>query len=229
GEVNTRLGLNGIPALAEELIVARDLYLAEYSDIKVHFSHITTAGSVDLIRKAKAKGLKVSASVPAHHLLITDDSAETFDSNFKTNPPFRDQAHIDALISGLKDGTIDAIISDHEPHEIEAKYSEFSRAESGVLGLETAFSVAYEVLKNHIGLGEIIAKFTEGPRAVLNVDHPTIEEGETAELTIFSPSIDWQYNEEEIKSRSKNSPVIGRKLQGLPVAVINNGKLFLNA
>ncbi len=228
GQVNTRLGLTGSPALAEELIVARDLYLAEYSEVKVHFSHITTAGSVDLIRKAKDKGLKVSASVPAHHLLITDASAEAFDANFKASPPFRDQAHIDALIAGLKDGTIDAIISDHEPHEIEAKFSEFSRAESGIIALETAFSVAYEALKDHMNLDAIISKFTDGPRSVLSIAHPCIEEGKTAELTVFCPRIDWEYSKDDIRSKSKNSPVIGRKLQGLPVAVVNNGQLFLN-
>lgn len=228
GSVNTRLGLKGIPALAEDLIVARDLYLAEYSDVKVHFSHVTTSGAVELIRGAKKKVLKVSASVPAHHLLITDEAAEEFDSNFKTNPPFRDQTHIKALIAGLKDGTIDAIISDHQPHEIEAKFSEFSQAEAGIIALETAFSVAYQALKDHMELSEIISKFTSSPRSILKIESSSIQEGNKADLTVFCPSIEWEYKEEDIKSRSKNSPIIGRKLLGLPVAVVNNGRLFLN-
>jgi len=227
GEVNTRLGLKGIPALAEELIVARDLYLAEYLDVKIHFSHITTSGSVELIRNAKKKGMKVTASVPAHHLLIKDVAAENFDPNFKTTPPFRDKKHISALISGLKDGTIDAIISDHEPHEIEAKFSEFGKAASGIIALETAFSVAFEALRNEMDLSDIIAKFTSAPRDILHLKTPLIEEGNNAEITIFSPTINQKYTKEEIKSRSKNSPVIDRELQGLPIAIINNGQLFL--
>lgn len=229
GEVNTSIGLKGIPALAEEIKVARDVYLAEYSDVAVHFSHVTTRGSVELIRQAKAKGLKITASVPAHHLLLDDETTSSFDSNFKVSPPFRSSEHIDALKEGLADGTIDAIISDHEPHEIEAKFSEFGIAEPGIIALETAFSASMEALSDKMNLEQIIDKLTCNPREILNLNQPKIEEGENAELTVFAPTIKWNYVREEVKSRSHNSPLLNRTLTGLPVAVINNGKLYLNS
>ena len=229
GVVNTSLGLKGIPPLAEEVMVARDLFLAEYSTVPVHFSHITTKGSVHLIRQAKQKGLQVTASVPAHHLAIADDSISDFDSNFKVSPPFRDSEHITALIAGVADGTIDAIISDHEPQEIEAKFSEFSTAEPGIIALETAFSVALEALSSTMSIEDIIARFTIGPRKILGLPQSLIEAGQNAELTIFAPFISWTYTEDEIKSLSKNSPVLNKELTGLPVAIVNNGKLYLNS
>ncbi len=229
GEVNTSIGLKGIPALAEEIKVARDIYLAEYSDVAVHFSHITTKGSVELIRQAKAKGLKVTASVPAHHLLLNDETTKDFDSNYKVSPPFRNQEHIDALKEGLADGTIDAIISDHEPHEIEAKFSEFGIAESGIIALETAFSAALESLSDKLSLEQIIEKLTSNPRKILNLNQPKVEEGENAELTVFAPGITWTYIKDDVKSNSYNSPLLDRELTGLPVAVINKGQLYVNS
>ena len=229
GEMNTSIGLKGIPALAEEVIVARDLYLAEYSDVAVHFSHITTKGSVDLIREAKAKGLKVTASVPAHHLALKDEAIADFEPNYKVVPPFRSTEHIEALIEGVADGTIDAIISDHEPCEIEAKFSEFSAAEAGIISLETAFSVALEALSTKMKLEQIIEQFTTGPRKVLRIHTPTIQEGNTAEITVFTPTLKWVYNKQDIKSLSYNSPLIGAELTGLAVAVVNNGQLYLNS
>jgi dihydroorotase len=229
GAVNTSLGLKGIPALAEELAIARDIYLAEYSDVAIHFSHVTTKGSVELIRQAKSKGLKVTASVPAHHLLLTDENIKDFDSNYKVLPPFRDAEHIEALKAGLADGTIDAIISDHEPHEIEAKFSEFGIAEPGIIALETAFSSALKALNGKLSIEQVIEKLTIGPRKILQMNQPKIEEGELAELTVFAPSIGWKYEKSSIKSRSANSPLIGSELPGLPVAIINNGKLHVNS
>lgn len=228
GEMNTTLGLKGIPALAEEIKVARDIYLAEYSDVAVHFSHITTKGSVELIRQAKAKGLKVTSSVPAHHLLLTDESISEFDPNFKVSPPLRNQEHIDALKEGLADGTIDAIISDHEPQEIEAKFSEFGIAEPGITALETAFSAAIESLSDKLSLEQIIQKFTSNPRKILNLNQPKIEEREEAELTVFAPGITWTYTKDDVKSRSHNSPLLDRELTGLPVAVINKDQMYVN-
>lgn len=228
GEVSTRMGLKGIPALAEELVVSRDLYLAEYSNVPIHFSHVTSKGSVDLIRTAKKKGLRVTASVPAHHLLLNHELTEDFDGNSKVIPPFRDDMHIKALVKGLKNGTLDAIISDHEPQEIEAKFSEFTRAEFGIIALETAFSISLQALKDQMELEDIIHKFTVGPRAILKIEQPSIKKGNGAELTVFSPSIEWTVNSEEIRSLSKNTPLIGKQVLGLPIAVINNNQLFLN-
>lgn len=229
GAVNTSLGLKGIPALAEELMVARDIFLAEYTGTKIHFSHITTKGAVDLIRNAKAKGTPVSASVPVNHLLLSDKEIEGFDSNFKLSPPLRSREHIDALIDGLKDGTIDAIISDHEPHEVEAKFSEFNIAEAGIISLETTFSVALEALHGKLSIEEITEKLTTGPRGILNLDSKPIEIGSKADLTLFTPTLKWKYEKAEIKSKSYNSPYVGKGLTGLPIAIINNGKLYLNS
>lgn len=229
GDVNTRIGLKGVPALAEELAVSRDLYLAEYSDVPVHISHVTTAGSVELIRQAKKKGVKVTASVPVHHLLLTDETIKDFEPNFKVSPPFRSNEHLEALKAGLADGSIDAIISDHEPHEIEAKFSEFSIAEPGIIALETAFSTALESLAGKLKLEQILDKFTSDPRRILNLNQPKIQEGEAAELTVFSPSLKWTYTKDDIKSLSKNSPLIDRELTGLPIAAINNGKIYVNS
>lgn len=229
GEMNTSIGLKGIPALAEEVVVARDLYLAEYSDVAIHFSHITTKGSVELIRAAKAKGLKVTASVPAHHLYLKDEAIADFEPNYKVVPPFRSSEHIQALLAGVVDGTIDSIISDHEPCEIEAKFSEFSIAEAGIIALETAFSTALESLAGKMKLEDLIARFTSGPRKVLNIEAPTIKEGSKAEITIFTPSLNWVYEKADIKSLSKNSPLIGKEMSGLAVAIVNKGQLYLNS
>ncbi|MCF8464585.1 MAG: dihydroorotase [Flavobacteriales bacterium] len=229
GQMNTSIGLKGIPALAEEVAVARDLYLAEYSDVAVHFSHITTKSSVDLIRSAKAKELKVTASVPAHHLSLKDEAIADFDPNYKVVPPFRNSEHIEALIAGVADGTIDSIISDHEPCEIEAKFSEFSVAEAGIIALETAFSTALEALSGKMKLEEIIKTFTTGPRKVLNLQTPTIKEGNEAEITIFTPTLKWIYEKKDIKSLSSNSPLIGKEMTGLPVGIVNKGQLYLNS
>ena len=229
GEMNTSIGLKGIPALAEEVVVARDLYLAEYSDVPVHFSHITTKGSVELIRAAKAKGLKVTASTPAHHLSIKDEAIADFEPNYKVVPPFRSTEHIQALIAGIADGTIDSIISDHEPCEIEAKFSEFSIAEAGIIALETAFSTALEALSGKMKLEDIINRFTIGPRKVLNLDTPTIKEGNEAEITVFTPSLQWIYEKKDIKSLSNNSPLIGKEMTGLAIGIVNKGQLYLNS
>ncbi len=229
GEMNTNIGLKGIPALAEEVVVARDLYLAEYTDVSIHFSHITTKGSVNLIREAKAKGLKVTSSVPAHHLSLKDEAIADFEPNYKVVPPFRSSEHIEALIAGVADGTIDSIISDHEPCEIEAKFSEFSIAEAGIIALETAFPTALEALSNKMKLEEIIKRFTTGPRKVLHLETPTIKEGNEAEITIFTPSLKWVYEKKSIKSLSKNSPLIGKEMTGLAVGIVNKGRLYLNS
>ena len=229
GAVNTSIGLKGIPAMAEEIMVTRDLYLAEYANVSVHFSHITSKGSVELIRQAKSRGTKVTASVPAHHLYFTDEATSDFEPNFKVVPPFRSTEHQEALKSGLADGTLDAVISDHEPHEIEAKFSEFSIAEPGIISLETTFSIALEALSGAMKLDEIIALLTIGPRKVLNLETPTIEEGKAAELTVFAPFMKWTYDRKDIKSLSNNSPLIGKELTGLPVAIINQGKLHVNS
>ncbi len=223
GEMSTLLGMKGIPSLAEELMIARDLYLAEYTESKIHFSTISTTRSVELIRDAKKKGLKVTCDVAAHHLLLTDEALAGFDSQYKVKPPLRTQSDVDALIEGLKDGTIDAIVSQHTPHEVEFKDVEFEVAEFGIIALQTAFST---VLKAGLDLDLIVQKMAVKPREILNVEASIIIEGKKANLALLDPNEEWQYTKQNNQSKSHNSPFIGQNLKGKVVLVCNNNHLF---
>jgi len=223
GEMSTLLGMKGIPSLAEELMIARDLYLAEYTESKIHFSTISTTRSVELIRDAKKKGLKVTCDVAAHHLLLTDEALAGFDSQYKVKPPLRTQSDVDALVAGLKDGTIDAIVSQHTPHEIEFKDVEFEVAEFGMIALQTAFSTA---LKAGLDVNLIVQKMAVKPREILNVEASIIIEGKKANLALLDPNAEWQYTKQNNQSKSHNSPLIGQNLKGKVVLVCNNNHLF---
>ena len=223
GEMSTLLGMKGIPSLAEELMIARDLYLTEYTESKIHFSTISTSRSVELIRDAKKKGLKVTCDVAAHHLLLTDEALAGFDSQYKVKPPLRTQSDVDALIAGLKDGTIDAIVSQHTPHEIEFKDVEFEVAEYGNVALQTTFST---VLKAGLDLNLIVQKMAVKPREILNVEASIIIEGKKANLALLDPNAEWQYTKQNNQSKSHNSPFIGQNLKGKVVLVCNNNHLF---
>jgi dihydroorotase len=223
GEVSTMLGMKGIPSLAEELMIARDLYLAEYTDSRIHFSTISTSRSVDLIREAKAKGVQVTCDVAAHHLVLTDEELKGFDSQYKVKPPLRTQNDVDVLIKGLKDGTIDAIVSQHTPHEIEFKDVEFEVAEFGIVGLQTAFSLA---LKTGLDINTIINKIAVNPRKILGVDTTNIAEGKKANLVVFDMNEEWTYTKENNQSKSSNSPFIGQKLKGKVLLTYNNNQQF---
>ncbi len=226
--VSTSLGLPSIPTLAEDLIVMRDILTAEYTGGRVHIAHISSKNSVDLVRNAKAKGIKVTAEVTPHHFTLTDESVKSFDTNFKMNPPLRSKDDVDAMIEGLKDGTIDCIATDHAPHTIEEKEAEFIYAPNGILGLETALGLIMSELvhKGHLTFEDIVNKLVVNPRKILNLEVPKIEEGEKANLTIFDPDAIWTVDVSKFKSRSKNSPFDKRLLTGKPVAVINKSKMF---
>jgi dihydroorotase len=223
GEVSTSLGMKGIPSLAEELMIARDLYLAEYTGSKIHFSTISTIRSVELIREARKKGVSVTCDVAAHHLVLTDDNLSGFESNYKVKPPLRTRDDVNALIKGLKDGTIDAIVSQHTPHEIEFKEVEFEVAEYGITGLQTAFALA---LKAGLPIDLIIQKMAVNPRVILGIDVPVIAEGNKANLVVFDMGAEWEYNRANNRSRSYNSPFIGQTLKGQVLLTCNNNKLF---
>ena len=223
GEISTLLGMKGIPSLAEELMIARDLYLAEYTGSKIHFSTISTTRSVELIREAKRKGLEVTCDVAAHHLVLTDEALKGFDSLYKVKPPLRTQDDVDALIDGLTDGTIDAIVSQHTPHEVEFKNVEFEVAEYGIIGLQTALSLA---LKAGLDVNLIVQKLAIGPREILNVDIPAIAEGEPANLVLFDTGADWEYTSKNNRSKSYNSPFIGQNLKGKVLLTINNNQVY---
>ncbi len=225
GAVSTLLGMKGIPSLAEELMIARDLYLAEYTDAPIHFSTISTARSVELIRDAKTKGLKVTCDVAAHHLVLTDEALLGFDSQYKVKPPLRTQVDVDALLQGLNDGTIDAIVSQHTPHEIEFKDVEFEIAAFGIIGLQTAFSLA---VKAGLPAELIIEKMAVNPRKILNVEQPVLNEGQTANFVLFNTDAEWTFDKQTNRSKSANSPFFNQNLKGKVLLTFNNGKLQKN-
>lgn len=227
GYVSTTLGLRGISALTEAIMVQRDIELAEYADSRVHIVNISTAMSVEKIRKAKKKGVKVTASVPALNLLYDDSVLSDFDSNFKVLPPLRSKKDIKALKAGLKDGTIDLITSNHVPLEEEAKKLEFPYAKFGAIGLETAFAVAYTALKDVLTIDELIGKLSIQPRKLLNLPALSVEEGAKANLSLFTPETEWTVTPGHFYSRSHNTPLIGKELQGMVVGIIRGSKVVL--
>ncbi len=228
--VSTQLGLPSIPTVAEDLIVMRDILMAEYTGAKLHIAHISSKRSVEMVRDAKKRGVKVSAEVTPHHFTLTDESLKDFNTNLKMNPPLRSKKDVEAIIEGLKDGTIDCIATDHAPHTIESKDVEFIYAPNGIVGLETALGLAVTELveKGHLTLEQLIEKFAVNPRKILNISVPEIKEGEAANLTIFAPEEEWIVNVTKFKSRSYNTPFNNKKLTGKPIAVINKSKLYID-
>ena len=224
GVMSTILGMKGNPALAEEVMVARDLYLAEYNETPIHFSTISTGRSVELIRKAKKRGIKVTCDVAAHHLIFSDEDLRGFDSQFKVKPPLRNKENIKALLEGLSDGTIDAIVSQHTPHEIEFKNVEFEVAENGITGLQTLLPM---VLKAGLSVEQIVEKLAVNPRKIVNLAVPEIKEGEKANLVLFDPEAKWEFNDETNLSKSKNSPLMGQSIKGKVNAVFNNDQYMI--
>jgi len=222
GIVATRLGLKGIPALAEELQIARNLFLLEYTGGKLHIPTISTAKSVQLIKDAKAKGLQVTCSVSVHQLVLTDEMLDGFDTRYKVSPPLRTDADRKALLKGIKDGVIDMITADHNPMDIEHKKMEFDLAKSGTIGLESAFGALNTVLP----LETVIEKLTSG-RAIFGIENQGIQEGVSANFTLFNPEGNWIFGKENIVSKSKNSAFLGAKMKGKVYGIFNQGKAAL--
>ncbi len=219
---STRLGLKGNPALAEELQITRDLFLLEYTDGKLHIPTISTAKSVALIREAKAKKLDVTCSLAIHNLVLTDDSLEGFDTRYKVLPPLRTQHDCDALIEGLKDGTIDMVTTDHNPIDIEDKKVEFDYAKYGTIGLESAFGALQSVFTTK----KAIQLLTQGKQR-FGVNASPISVGEIADLSLFDPDARYQFGKSDITSRSKNSAFLGMELKGKTYGIIANNKIVL--
>lgn len=223
GEVSTLLGMRGMPAMAEELFVARDIELVKYADSKIHFANISTKGAVDLVRKAKAAGLQVTASACPLNLCFSDKSVADFENNFKVMPPLRAEEDMAALWEGLKDGTIDCINSNHIPLEIEQKECEFTYAGFGAINLETTFAL----LRTHnqgLTLGQLVEKLSINPRKIFDIAIPELRPGAVANLTFFLPDEEWIFTKEDIRSKSKNSPIVGHSLKGKVLGVLNNGR-----
>ena len=228
GEVSARLGLDGIPEVSEDVMIARDIELLALTGGHLHVAHMSTARGVELVRCAKARGLPVTAEVCTHHLTLTDEAVETsqFDTNTKMHPPLRSAADVAALKEGLADGTIDALCTDHAPHAAYEKDVEFTQAPFGILGLETAWGlIGRELIEPGVlSVEKAVQKLTVAPRRILRLDVPKIAEGEPARLTIFDASTQWTCTAEDIRSKSENTPFVGHEMVGRPWAVYSDGQ-----
>jgi dihydroorotase len=225
GFVSTRLGLKGSPAIAEELIVARDLLLARFTGARLHLCHISTGGAVELIRRAKKQGVRVTCETCPHYFYFNDEALVSFDANYKVNPPIRSEKDRRAIIEGLKDGTIDCIATDHAPHCQAEKELEFAGAPYGMIGFETAVSLIIMELINKEKMGwlDVIRKMTVNPAKLIGVKAGSIVLGALADITMIAPDRKWRVAEDKIKSRSKNTPLLGRELKGRVKNVVLKG------
>jgi dihydroorotase len=232
GIVSTRLGLEGTPGIAEEVMIARDILLAEFTGGHVHVAHISTRKAADLVRQAKADGINVTTEVCTHHFDLTDEEVDRrhFDTHVKMHPPLRTQDDVDAMIEGLIDGTIDVICTDHAPHSVEEKEVEFIYAPNGIIGLDTAWSICVKRLLKPglLNLEQILEKLVIKPREILKLDIPSIKKGNKANLTLFNTDEEWIYTAGEVRSKSKNSPYIGETLTGRATALYNKGRFAEN-
>jgi dihydroorotase len=231
GLVSTRLGLKGIPAAAEEIMVERDILLAQLTGGHVHLCHVSTRGSVDLIRRAKQQGIRVTAEATPHHLTLTDHACETYDTHAKMNPPLREAADIAALRQGLKDGVIDCIASDHAPHAYDAKEAAFDDAPFGIIGLETAFGVAHTelVLNGVLTLPELIVRMSSAPAATFRLPGGTLQPGAPADVVVLDTTTRWTVQPAVLLSKSRNTPFAGRALTGRAALTLVGGAIVHQA
>lgn len=228
GEVSARLGLKGWPAVAEEAVIARDVLLAEHVDSRLHICHVTTAGGVEIVRNAKRRGIMVTAEVTPHHLLLTDDLAESYNPVYKVNPPLRTRNDVQALREGLADGTIDIIATDHAPHPHESKDCEWDAAAFGMIGLETAFSISYQVMVETklLTLAQLVDRLSKIPAQIGRYeDHGSIDEGMAANFTLADLGARWQVERSKLESKSRNTPFDGLDLPGVISKTFHNGVL----
>ncbi len=228
GIFSTLLGLRGSPSIAEEIIVARDIAIARYVNAPIHITHVSTKGSVEIIRHAKKQRVRVTADTCPHYFTLTDERCKTFNTNYKVNPPLRFEEDRKAIIAGLKDGTIDAIASDHAPHTTNEKEVEFEAAPSGMVGLETVVGLIFTELvhKNRLTLAQAIAKLTINPAKILGLKNKgRIAPGMDGDITIIDPTLEWTFTHKDIQSLSHNTPFIGWKLKGKAVTIIIGGQM----
>jgi dihydroorotase len=230
GYPSAALGLLPMPRVAEEIMVARDIRLAEYTGGQYHVAHVSVGETVDLVKAARAKGLPVTCEVTPHHFTLTDEVLASFDTNTKMNPPLRTREDVEALKAGLKEGIIEVIATDHAPHSYDEKEVEFAQAPFGIIGLETALGLAITELvrKNVLSLFQLIEKCSTNPRRILHLPPITIAEGEQANLSIFDPAAEWAVEPSLFKSHARNSPFGGYRLVGKPIGILNNGQTYWN-
>lgn len=229
GAVSARIGLKGRPSVAEDIAVARDIMLAEYSCSPIHIAHVSSKGAVELIRQAKQRGVRVTAEVTPHHITLTDEDVSGFNPAYKVNPPLRSGDHREALIEGLKDGTIDVIASDHAPHAYEEKDREFRFAPSGFAGLETSLGVVLTSLYHtgRFSIADIIYKMSVAPARILGIEGGTLEVGNKADITIIDPDCEWIVDSSVFYTKGKHTPFDGCKLKGKAVAAIVGGHIVM--
>ena len=227
GAISTSLGLRGIPAIAEEIMISRDILTAEYLDMPIHICHVSTRKGIDIIRQAKKRGVKVTCETCPHYFSLTEECCQTYDTNFKMNPPLRTEDDRIAVIEGLKDGTIDCIVTDHAPHHIDEKDIEFSLANNGIIGFETAFAVGYTYLvkTGKLSLTEMVKTMTTNPSNILKLGRGTMDKGMPADVMFADLNENFVYTKEEILSKAANSPYIGSELTGRVKLTIAGGSI----
>ena len=227
---SARFGLRGIPRTSEDIIVARDILLAELTGARLHIAHVSTAGSVALVREAKRRGLQITAEVTPHHLTLTDEAVGNYDTNTKVAPPLRESRDVEALRAALADGTVDALASDHAPHSVLEKEVEYDHAEFGMVGLETAFSLYFQLtLNNSLSLKRLIEAMTVRPSAIIGIPKGTLKAGVDADVTIFDPSGRFRVDKTRFRSKSQNTPFHGWDVQGKVCYTIVGGKVAYKA
>jgi dihydroorotase len=227
GLQSTRLGLRGIPRASEDVMVARDILLAELTGVRYHVAHISSKNAVDMVAYAKSKGLPVTAEATPHHFVLADADMAPYDSNYKMKPPLRESQDVAAVARGLANGTIDAIATDHAPHPGDEKMQEFERCPFGILGLETAIGLSLEHLyhSGKVGLSQLISMFTVRPARILSLERGTLAPGSPADVTVFSLDHEWTYDVNRSASKSRNSPFHGHLFRGGPIATIVGGQI----
>lgn len=225
GFESTRLGLRGYPSVAEEIMVFREIALAEITGARVHILHVSTAGSVELIRRGKARGVRVTGEACPHHFLLTDECLRLFDSNYKMSPPLRTTDDVQAILAGLRDGTLDVIATDHAPHAPEKKARELDQAPNGIIGLETLVPLCIKALiePGVLSWPELIRRLTVNPARVLSIDRGTLAPGAVADVTILDPDARWTIDAGKFRSKSRNSPFAGWQVRGWADTVIVGG------
>ncbi|MFL5338595.1 MAG: dihydroorotase [Gemmataceae bacterium] len=227
GFESMKLGLRGMPAAAEEIMVYREIALAEMTGGRMHILHVSTAGSVELIRQAKKRGARVSGEACPHHFTLTDECLRTFDSNYKMAPPLRSQRDVEAILEGLIDGTLEVIATDHAPHAPEKKMRELDQAPNGIVGLETLIPICVQALieTKRLTWPQLIEKLTVNPAKVLSIDRGTLHAGKIADVTIIDPLAEWVIDPNQFRSKSRNSPYAGHKVRGRAHTTIVGGKI----
>ncbi len=227
GTVSTSIGIRGIPTAAEDIMIARDIILSEYLNIPVHICHVSTKGGVRMIRDAKARGVKVTCETCPHYFTLTDDMCATYDTNFKMHPPLRTREHLEAIIEGIKDGTIDAIATDNAPHHADEKVCEFSVALNGILGFETAFALGYTYLvkTGEITLAKLIDLMCFAPSNILKLGRGGMNVGDDADLAVFDLDNEFVFEKDKMLSKSRNTPYDGYKLYGETILTVMGGKI----